>query len=91
MAAPIEILELRRVSDCGSVRAFVKLRVGGFTIHGCRVIRQDGQRPWVARPQVPARKKADGSGGGWFPVLEATKELKRRIDDVVIEAWERPS
>jgi hypothetical protein len=39
----IAVLELRRVSNCGSVRAFVTLRCGGFTIHGVKIVAQDGQ------------------------------------------------
>ena len=89
MSAPIEVLEMRRVEACGSVRACAKLRVGGFKIHGVKVIQQPDQRPWIALPQQPARAKADGSGAGWFPVIEATPELISRIRAVVLEHCSR--
>ena len=57
MSAPIEVLEVRRIEGCGNLRAFAEVKLGCVLIHGCRVIQQPGQRPWVALPQVPARKK----------------------------------
>ena len=55
-------------------------------LHRCRVIQQDGQRPWV----TPARAKADGTGAGWFPVIEITnRTVMDQIRDAVLEAWER--
>jgi hypothetical protein len=41
----------------------------------------------MALPQTPARKKADGSGSGWYPVIEITNP--ERVRDAVLEAWER--
>jgi hypothetical protein len=52
-------------------------------------VQQDGRRAWVAMPQTPARRKADGSGAGWFPVVEITrKELMDAVRDAVLAAWE---
>jgi hypothetical protein len=77
-----------RVQDCGNLKAFAKVRLGAVVIHGCRIIQQPGQRPWVALPQVPARKKADGSGAGWFPVVEITnRDVLDRLRAAVLEAW----
>jgi hypothetical protein len=84
----IAVIEMRRATNCGSVRPFCKLKVGAFTIHGVKVIRQDGQRPWIALPQHPARVKADGKGSGWYPVLEATPELMAKIRAVALEHWQ---
>jgi hypothetical protein len=37
-----------------------------------------------------SRKKADGSGAGWYPVVEITRrELMDQLRDAVLEAWER--
>jgi DNA-binding cell septation regulator SpoVG len=86
----IEVLEVRRLSDGGNLKAFAKVKLGCVVIHGCRIIQQDGQRPWVALPQQPARRKADGSGSGWYPVVEITRrELMDQVRDAVLEAWER--
>jgi hypothetical protein len=74
-----DVLEVRRLEGHGNLRAFAKVRLGAVVIHGCRVIQQPGQKAWVALPQVPARAKADGSGAGWYPVIEITT--------AVLEAW----
>ena len=70
-----------------TVRAFVKLRVGGLH-HPL------GQDHPAAGPATVGRAasnagahQADGSGAGWFPLLEATPELMRRIKEVVLERW----
>jgi DNA-binding cell septation regulator SpoVG len=87
MSAPIQVIEVRRIEGHGNLRAFAKVRLGPVVIHGCRVIQQPGQRPWVALPQVPARKKADGTGSGWFPVIEITRRvLLDQVRDAVLEA-----
>jgi DNA-binding cell septation regulator SpoVG len=90
MPAPIEVLEIRRLPDTGNLKGFAKVRLGPVVIHGCRVIQQPGQKAWVALPQTPARAKADGSGAGWFPVVEITsKDLMPRVRDAVLDAWQR--
>jgi DNA-binding cell septation regulator SpoVG len=91
MSAPIEVLEVRRLTGDGNLKAFAKVRLGAVVIHGCRVIQQPGQRAWMALPQVPARKGPDSKGGsGWFPVVEITSaDLLARVRAAVIEAWER--
>jgi DNA-binding cell septation regulator SpoVG len=88
MSAAIEVLEIRKISGKGALRAFVKLRMGALVIHSCRVTQQEGQRPWVALPQQPAREKADGSGAGWYPIVEITNpDLLERVRRVVLHAW----
>jgi DNA-binding cell septation regulator SpoVG len=85
---PIEVLEVRAV-DRGNLRAFAKVRLGAVVIHGLRVIRQPGQKAWCALPQIPGRAKADGSGAGWYPVIEiVNRDLLDRVCAAVLEAWE---
>jgi DNA-binding cell septation regulator SpoVG len=89
MSAAIEVLEVRPVRGEGNLRAFVSIRLGAVVIHGCRVVQQPGQRAWVALPQTPARKKADGSGAGWFPVIEIRRrELLDQVRDAILAAWQ---
>jgi DNA-binding cell septation regulator SpoVG len=89
---PVEVLEVRRLSGDGNLRAFAKVRIGCLVIHGCRVIQQPGQRAWVALPQVPARAKADGSGAGWYPVVEVTnRSVMDQVRDAVLAAWDEQS
>jgi DNA-binding cell septation regulator SpoVG len=89
MTASIEVLEVRRLTGDGNLKAFAKIRIGAVVIHSCRVIQQPSQRAWVALPQVPARAKADGSGAGWFPVVEIVNpDLLARVRAAILEAWE---
>jgi DNA-binding cell septation regulator SpoVG len=89
MTAPIEVLELRRLSGDGNLKAFAKVRLGAVVIHGLKIVQQPGQKAWIALPQVPGRKKADGSGAGWFPVVEiVSPELLAKVRDAVLAAWE---
>jgi DNA-binding cell septation regulator SpoVG len=84
----LEVLEVKPVTGRGNLKAFARVRLGAVVIHGCRVIQQPGQKAWVALPQVPARAKADGSGAGWYPVIEITNpELLARVRAAVLEAW----
>jgi DNA-binding cell septation regulator SpoVG len=88
MSAPVEVLEVRRV-DAGSLKAFAKVKLGCIVLHGCRVVQQDGQKAWVALPQTPLRKRADGSGGGWMAVVEITnRQVMDQLRDAVLEAWQ---
>jgi hypothetical protein len=90
MSAPIEVLEVQRVS-IGSLKAFARVKLGCIIVHGVRVIEQEGQKAWVALPQVPARKKAgDGGGSGWFPVVEIDNpEVLKRMNAAVLAEWRR--
>jgi hypothetical protein len=88
MTAAIEVLEMRSV-ESGNLKAFAKIKLGCVVIYGCRIIQQPGQRPWVALPQTPARKKADGSGAGWDPVIEITnRDVMDQIRGTMLEAWD---
>jgi DNA-binding cell septation regulator SpoVG len=90
MTAAVEVIELKRLDGNGNLKAFAKIKLGAVIVHGCRVIQQPGQKAWVALPQVPARAKADGSGTGWFPVIEITSpDLLARVRAAVLEAWGR--
>jgi DNA-binding cell septation regulator SpoVG len=85
---PIEVLELRRLAGDRNLKAFAKVRLGAVVIHGIKVVQQPGQKAWIALPQTPGRQKADGTGAGWFPVVEITsKDLMARVRDAVLEAW----
>jgi DNA-binding cell septation regulator SpoVG len=89
MSAPIEVLDVRLLTGPGNLKAFATVRLGAVVIHGCRVIQQPQQKPSVALPQTPARPKADGSGSGWYPIIEITsRDLMNRVRDAVLAAWE---
>jgi DNA-binding cell septation regulator SpoVG len=89
MPAAIQVLEVRRINGAGNLRAFAKVKLGCVIIHGCRVIQQPDQGPWAALPQVAARKKADGSGAGWFPRIEISNpQVLAELRAAVLDHWQ---
>ena len=83
----IELLEVRPVTSAGNVRAFVTVRLGGVTIHGCKIVQQQGQAAWLA---MPDRSYPDASGKQrWAAVVELSPELRRRVSDVITAEWAR--
>ena len=80
---------MRRVNGSGSLKAFAKVRLGCITIHSCRIIQQADGDPWVALPQLPARRKVDGAGAGWAPVVEITnRAVLAALREAVLAAWQ---
>ncbi len=77
----IEVLELHPVNQ-GSIRAYVRIKVGAFAISGCKVIQQPGQRAWV---KLPDQQSLDGR---WFPIVTCSSPtLESAIGEVVLAAW----
>jgi DNA-binding cell septation regulator SpoVG len=80
----ITVKELRPVPTAGNLKGFAVVEVGPWTIRGCRIIQQLGQRPYVALPQ---EKTADGR---YFPILQTNDtSLKDTIQAAVLQAWSR--
>jgi hypothetical protein len=78
----IVVRELRRTSNAGNLIGFATVEVAPWTIRGCRIIQQPGQRPYVALPQETS---ADGR---FFPVLTThDKRLKKVLQAAVLAAW----
>ena len=59
----VKVTEILRVQDRGSLRAFVTVVIGPWTIGGCRIIQQPGQGTYVALPQ---HKAPDGR---YYPMI----------------------
>ena len=83
----IEVLSIRRLDGSGNVKAFASIRIGEITIHGAKIVQQDGQKEWLAPPDKPWTGR-DGEQK-WSPVVELTKPLRLRVEAVVLDAWER--
>lgn len=70
----------------GNLKTWVNIIIGGVQINECKIIQQPGQRAFVAMPdreyQQPDGKKA------YYPIVKLTDELKDKVRDVVIPAWE---
>jgi DNA-binding cell septation regulator SpoVG len=86
-SSAIEVVALKRVEGYGNVRAFVDVQLGGVTIHGCKVVQQEGQRAWLAPPQ--REWTGDDGKRRWSNVVELSKELYRKASEAVLAAWER--
>lgn len=70
------------VTGAGNLRAFVDVQIGAFVLNGCRVIQQQGQRPWASLPQTQSRD------GKWYPVVSITnKAIEDAIKAEVLSAW----
>jgi DNA-binding cell septation regulator SpoVG len=83
MTAPIKVLAIRKIDGKSAVKAFVDVRVGALVLKGGKIVCQEGQRAWYATPSI----KTDH---GWLQVVEiASKDLRQRITDAVLEAWGR--
>jgi DNA-binding cell septation regulator SpoVG len=84
---PVEIVEIRSVETGGNVRAYVSVRLGGVTIHGCKIVAQPGRTPWLAMPDKSWKDKEGRTK--YAPVVELSSALKLRVQEAVLEAWER--
>ena len=84
----VEVLTVRRV-DKGTLRAVARVRLAGcIEIAGVRVLQQAGGDPWVAFPQVPARRRADG-GSGWSRIVEVVEPaVAVELRAAVLAAWQ---
>ncbi len=82
----VEVVDLRKVSGGGNVRAFADVKVGGnLVIKGFSVM-QGKRGVFVSMP-----RKA-GKDGRWFDILTPLDEkLKREFEDKVLEAYDQGS
>lgn len=75
-ATRIEFFNFRAVS-VGNVRGYLSLRLGGITIHDCKVVQQPGQAAWLA---MPDRKWADRDGKARYsPYVEFSDSVKEMV------------
>jgi DNA-binding cell septation regulator SpoVG len=78
------VKQVHRLPGEGNLKGFAVVEIGPWTIRGCRIIQQPGQRAYVALPQ---EKAADGR---FFPILQtADLNLKDAIQAAVLQAWNR--
>ena len=79
-----------RLFDRGSLKAFADITIpstlGEITVHGFRVIQQDGKAPWVGFPAISYLKNGKTVNN---PVLELPKKLQRQITDHVLAEFHR--
>ena len=83
----IEVLQIRAVNSDSPLKAFASVQIGLWTIREWRIIQQSGQRAWVSPPQV-SWKNEEGKTC-YKRIITLPEELKRRIDAVILLAWEK--
>ena len=78
------VVEIHRLTGTGNLKAFATVEVPPWTIRGCRIVQQPGQRAYVALPQ---EKAADGR---YWPILQTSdSNLKDAIQAAVLHEWNR--
>lgn len=83
----ITIIELRPCVKDGNLKAFVDVKINEILIKDFRIIQQKDQKAWVSVPQGSWR---DSSGGlSYKNLIELPKELKARVEEAVLEHYQR--
>lgn len=84
----IEVIEIHLQRGDRPLRAFASIRVGDWTIHDWRIVRQnENERAWVSVPQTSWR---DREGKVRYrALLSIPGELMQRICVAILSAWEK--
>lgn len=83
----IEIIEVKKCSKDGNLKAFVDVKIDNILIKDFRIIQQKNQKAWVSVPQTSWR---DSSGGlSYKNLVELPKELKTDVEKAVLEYWDQ--
>lgn len=80
----IEILNIKRLEDTGSLRALIDFRLNKSEFYSWRVIQQAGQEAWVSAPQdtwVEEGKKY------YKPLIKFSKELMLMVSSALLKAF----
>jgi len=81
----IEVLEIKKVSNAGKLRAFAKLKLGEIICCDFRVIQQEGQKAWVSVPQL-GWTGTDGKVR-YKNMVELPEKLKSEVFKAILAAW----
>ena len=83
----VEVVEIKRLADTGNLKGFVSVKIGSLTIHGLRIVQQQGQTAWVSLPQSEYSGK-DGKKK-YASIVEVPDAVKVAIQTAVLAAWQR--
>lgn len=86
-ASDIEVLSIKRQTNCGNLKAFVSIRLGGIEINGLRIVQQPGQRAFVQLPVVEYIRKDDGNRAFAPLVRIHDQTLDTTLRQAVLAAW----
>ena len=80
----IEVVDIRKIVGDGNLKAFADVKVGGSLVVKGFSVMQGKRGVFVSMP-----KKA-GKDGRWFDILTPlNEELKRELQDKVLEAYDK--
>ncbi len=82
----VKVLQIKPFAREGAIKAIVTICVSGITIHGCKVVQQEGKQAWLAFPQTEFTAR-DGVKK-YNPVVEMGDTLKREVTRIVLARWE---
>ena len=78
----VAVLKLTPTPGAGNLRALATVQIGPLVIHGCRVVQQPGQKPWVSMPQ------RQDDAGRWFPIVTTEDDaIRDAIKATLLAAW----
>ena len=79
----VEVVDIRKITGDGNLKALADVRVGeGLVIKGFCVM-QGKNGIFVSMPRKATKD------GRWFDILEPDDVLKRRLEDKVLESYDR--
>ena len=82
----IVVEQIKELNSTGNLKAFAKVNIGGkLKIHGCRIILQPGQKPWVSLPKMEWTGK-DGKRR-YYPVIEVPQHVENAICEAILRGW----
>jgi DNA-binding cell septation regulator SpoVG len=85
---PVEVLALTPLTNAGTLKALVSIRLlGVVVIRGCKIIQQPGQRAWFA---LPSSEYVGKDGERKFsPVVELPETLRQEASRVALATWQK--
>jgi DNA-binding cell septation regulator SpoVG len=78
----IEVVRITPIKTEGNLKAFAVVRVDGFEVHSCRIVQQPGQKAFMSWPHTRSKDS-------WYPILRTPDRLRREVEAVVLEEWQK--
>ncbi len=86
-APAFEVIDLYPVTEAGSLRAYLSIKIGPLVVHKWRLIQQDGQAAWLSPPQEIWTDQASGERR-FKTLLDVPREWKPALANVAVAAWQ---
>lgn len=80
----VEVVELKPLTNAGSLRALADVKLGPLVVHKTRFIQQTGQRPFLAPPQETWEDQAGKKH--YTPLVTFPVEWRDALTEAVAQA-----